>query len=70
MVNLSHHGHCTVPLTYIWHGLWCQVNSASNAGMGSDIGDMFYPTGNGPDGFTVVPTSGTNNVPYPAIQMY
>ena len=46
------------------HGLWCQVNSASNAGMGSDIGNMFYPTGNGPDGFTVVPTSGTNNVPY------
>ena len=43
------------------HGLWCQVNSASNA---SNIGDMFYPTGNGPDGFTVVPTSGTNNVPY------
>ena len=46
------------------HGMWCQVNSTSNAGMGSDIGDMFYPTGNEPDGFTVVPTSGTNNVPY------
>ena len=26
---------------------------------------MFYPTGDGPDGFTVVPTSDTNNsVPY------
>ena len=36
------------------HGLWCQVNSASNAGMGSNIGDMFYPTGNGPDDFTLV----------------
>ena len=46
------------------HGLWCQVNSTSNAGMGSNIGDMFYSTGNEPDGFTVVPTSGTNNVPY------
>ena len=47
------------------HGLWCQVNSSSNAGMGSNIGDMFYPTGDGPDGFTVVPTSDTNNsVPY------
>ena len=47
------------------HGLWCQVNSASDAGMGSNIGDMFYPTGDGPDGFTVVPTSDTNNsVPY------
>ena len=47
------------------HGLWCQVNSASNAGMGSNIGDMFYSTGDGPDGFTVVPTSDpSNNVPY------
>ena len=47
------------------HGLWCQVNSASNAGKGSNIGDMFYPTGDGPDGFTVVPTGDTNNsVPY------
>ena len=47
------------------HGLWCQVNSASNAGMGSNIGDMFYSTGDGPDGFTVVPTSDpSNNVSY------
>ena len=47
------------------HGLWCQVNTASNAGMGSNIGDMFYSTGNGPDGFTLVPTSDpSNNVPY------
>ena len=47
------------------NGLWCQVNSASNADMGSNIGDMYYSTGDGPDGFTVVPTSDTsNNVPY------
>ena len=47
------------------NGLWCQVNSASNAGMSSNIGDMFYPTGDGPDGFTVVPTNDSNNtVPY------
>ena len=47
------------------HGLWCQVNTASNGGMGSNIGDMFYSTGNGPDGFTLVPTSDpSNNVPY------
>ena len=33
--------------------------------MGSNIGDMFYPTGNGPDGFTVVPTTDpSNSVPY------
>ena len=41
------------------HGLWCQVNSASNAGMSSNIGDMFYPTGDGPDGFTVASASST-----------
>ena len=41
------------------HGLWCQVNSTSNAGMGSNIGDMFYPTGNGPDGFIVASASST-----------
>ena len=47
------------------HGLWCQVDNASNAGMGSNIGDMFYSTGNGPEHFTVVPTSDpSNNVPY------
>ena len=49
------------------NGLWCQVNSASNGGMGSNIGDMFYSTGNGPDDFTVVPTSepsNTNNIPF------
>ena len=33
--------------------------------MGSNIGDWYYPTGNGPDGFTIVPTSDpSNNVPY------
>ena len=41
------------------HGLWCQVNSTSNAGIGSNIGDMFYPTGDGPDGFTVASASST-----------
>ena len=47
------------------NGLWCQVNMASSAGMTSDIGNMFYSTGNGPDGFTLVPTSDpSNNVPY------
>ena len=29
--------------------------------MGSNIGDMFYSTGNGPDGFTIVPTSDPSN---------
>ena len=43
------------------HGLWCQVNSASNGGMGSNIGDMFYSTGNGPDDFTIVPTKHHSN---------
>ena len=46
------------------NGLWCQVNSMNTAGMGSNIGDMFYPTGNGPDGFTVAPTTPTSSVPF------
>ena len=46
------------------HGLWCQVNNTSNAGMGSNIGDMYYSTGNGPNGFTVAPTGSSNSVPY------
>ena len=57
MVDLLHHGHCSVRAK-------CQVNSASNAGMGSNIGDMFYPTGDGPDGFTVANTSGTSSVSF------
>ena len=32
--------------------------------MGSNIGEMFYPTENGPDGFSVVPTSDPSSVPY------
>ena len=47
------------------HGLWCQIGPSHNAGMGSNIGDWYYPTGNGPDGFTLAPTSDpSNNVPY------
>ena len=66
-------GHLVLPWTLFsrtqvfQNGLWCQVNSDSNAGMGSNIGDMFYSTGNGPDDFTVVPTSepsNTNNIPF------
>ena len=37
--------------------------------MGSNIGDMFYPTGDGPDGFTVAPTSDpSNNVPFQQLE--
>ena len=64
-------GHFVAPWTLFsatkiqQHGLWCQVNSASNAGMGSNIGDIFYSAGNGPDGFTVAPTSDpSNSIPY------
>ena len=51
------------------HGLWCQIGPSHNAGMGSNIGDWYYPTGNGPDGFTLVPTSDpSNNVPYQSLK--
>ena len=50
------------------HGLWCQVRALDNAGMGSDIGDFYYPTGDGPDGFTLVPTSASNSAPYVSLK--
>ena len=46
------------------HGLWCQVRDEDNAGMGSNIGDFYYSTGDGPNGFTLAPTSANNSVPY------
>ena len=52
------------------HGLWCQVNpSSTSAGMSSNIGDWYYPTVSGTDGFTVVPTSDpSNSVPYQSLK--
>ena len=52
------------------HGLWCQVNPIStSAGISSNIGDWYYPTGSGADGFTVVPTSDpSNSVPYQSLK--
>ena len=41
------------------YGVWCQVNGS----MSSSI-DMFRPTGDGPDDFTVIPTTVTTSTPY------
>ena len=46
------------------YGLWCQVVPADNMNMGSNIGDWYYPPGNTPDGFALVPTTSSNTVPY------
>ena len=47
--------------------LWCQVRPEDNAGMGSNIGDWYYPTTGGP--FTLVPTSDPdNNMPYQSLK--
>ena len=45
------------------HGLWCRVNMNSNAGMGSNIGDFYYPTGNesAADGFALTPNMFSNS---------
>ena len=45
------------------NGLWCQVNENSNAGMGNNIGDWFYPTASG---FTLVPNDGST--PYQSLK--
>ena len=52
------------------HGLWCQVNPIStSAGISSNIGDWYYPTESGANGFTVVPTSDpSNSVPYQSLK--
>ena len=47
------------------HGLWCQVREEDNAGMGSDIGDWYYPPGATPDGFTLATTS---SLPYQSLE--
>ena len=47
------------------HGLWCQVREGNNAGMGSDIGDWYYPPGATPDGFTLATTS---SLPYQSLE--
>ena len=48
------------------HGLWCQVREENNAGMGSDIGDWYYPApGATPDGFTLATTS---SLPYQSLE--
>ena len=36
--------------------------------MGSNIGDFYYPTGDGPNGFTLVPTSASNSAPYVSLK--
>ena len=33
-----------------------------------NIGDFYYPTGDGPNGFTLVPTSATNSAPYVSLK--
>ena len=47
------------------HGLWCQVREENNGGMGSDIGDWYYPPGATPDGFTLATTS---SLPYQSLE--
>ena len=47
------------------HGLWCQVIAENNAGMGSDIGDWYYPPGATPDSFTLASNS---SLPYQSLE--
>ena len=50
------------------YGLWCQVRDIHNAGMGSNIGDWYYPPGATADGFTLAPNSSTSNIPYQSVK--
>ena len=51
------------------YGLWCQVNQQHTAGMGSNIGDWYYPTtGNTSDGFTLLPNTTDDTAPYQSLK--
>ena len=50
------------------HGLWCQVLPEDNMGMGDNIGDWYYPPGDTPDGFTQLPNSTNDTVPYQSLK--
>ena len=51
------------------YGLWCQVRQQHIAGMGSNIGDWYYPTtGNTSDGFTLLPNTTGDNAPYQSLK--
>ena len=49
------------------HGLWYQVLPAQNPADVTDIGDWYYPPGDTPDGFTLVPTTSSSSVPYQSL---
>ena len=50
------------------HGLWCQVLPTQNPTNVADIGDWYYPPGDTPDGFTLVPTTSSSSVPYQSLK--
>ena len=50
------------------HGLWCQVLPTQNLANVADIGDWYYPPGDTPDGFTLVPTTSSSSVPYQSLK--
>ena len=50
------------------HGLWCQVLPSQNPTDVTDIGDWYYPPGDTPDGFTLVPTTSNSSVPYQSLK--
>ena len=50
------------------YGLWCQVLPADNMGMGDNIGDWYYPPGDTPDGFILLPNGTNDTVPYQSLK--
>ena len=50
------------------YGLWCQVLPADNMGMEDNIGDWYYPPGDTPDGFTLLPNGTSDTVPYQSLK--
>ena len=44
------------------------MRNEHNAGMGSNIGDWYYPPGATTDGFSLVPSNSTSNLPYQSLK--
>ena len=50
------------------HGLWCQVLPSQNPINVADVGDWYYPPGDTPGAFTLVPTTSSSSVPYQSLK--
>ena len=50
-------------------GLWCQVQSQDDMGMGDNVGDWYYPSGDSAsDGLALLGSDPSNTIPYQSLK--